>query len=267
MIDFDKQFEAFLRERIEKNEDISEESIKEFENQLPTFYEQFINTPNNSIDGLTPKAYMQKFTSANELINEFIISNEDDSSPCALLLDRITEVRECASELFKIIETSSNTKMVMCAINLLQEMNEPHPVVLYAKWLIDGNKDRDLIDIIADVLMEHANEVKEILLSSINKVELWQKEIIADILVCAGKDDRTFELLNELFITSRNLPFTAGLFGKYGDERAVAVLYPKLDECVDAYDFIEVRNAIEQLGGVVDETAYPIMDKFLDENN
>ena len=60
-------------------------------------------------------------------------------------------------------------------------------------------------------------------------------------------------ILKELFEKSKNIPYIAGLIGKYGDERCAEFLYPALDNC-NYLEFIEIRSAIEALGGVVDDT-------------
>ena len=55
-----------------------------------------------------------------------------------------------------------------------------------------------------------------------------------------------------MFKNGNNVPLYAGFIGKYGDERAMTYLYPALDNC-NYVDFTEIRNAIEQLGGTVDD--------------
>ena len=79
-----------------------------------------------------------------------------------------------------------------------------------------------------------------------------QVRLIAEILVGAEKDERTYALLEDLFKNGNNVSLYAGFIGKYGDERAMEYLYKALDDCNYA-DFIEIRSAIEDLGGTVDD--------------
>ena len=77
--------------------------------------------------------------------------------------------------------------------------------------------------------------------------------MIAEVLVNAKRDDRTLRLLEELFAQGDNVPFYAGLMGKYGDERASAMLYRALDTC-NYMEYVEIKNAIERMGGVVEDS-------------
>ena len=96
------------------------------------------------------------------------------------------------------------------------------------------------------------------------------KTIFAEILICAQRDERTYELLNELFAYGDNIPLYCSYIGSYGDERLAGILYRALDKA-DYADFCEISNAIERLGGTVDYdmkdfTSDPTYQKIKDVN-
>ena len=104
-----------------------------------------------------------------------------------------------------------------------------------------------------DMLCDYAEDVKEQLLARAEKTDdLGKLELYVEPLTfCEPGDDRILGLLRTLLKTDPNTAYVAALMGRYGDERACADLYPLLDTC-DYAEFLEIRNAIETLGGTVD---------------
>ena len=71
--------------------------------------------------------------------------------------------------------------------------------------------------------------------------------ILAELLAGSGvHDDRIFELLIE--VLEVNIPYGAQLLSAYDDPRAIELLSEKAETC-DYADYIELRNAVEALGG------------------
>lgn len=251
MPDFDALFENYLQKWLEENK--GKYTADELEDMLPQLYEEYVTTPCEEADGLAPEQYYARIDDANELIDIFVKANEGDGNACSLLLDRIIEVDACVPILKELVVKPNDAKIVIGAMNLLDEMGGDHPLSNYASWLVNPDVDEGVAEKSAEILKEHAESVKEQLLSSLDKATQAQKLIIADVLVDASKDERTYALLKELFQAGENIPYCAGLIAKYGDERAAEFLFPALDEC-NYMEFIEIRNAIEQMGGVVDDS-------------
>ncbi len=251
MIDSDKLFEKYLKSWLERHK--GEYTADETEEMIPELYEKWVTTPSAETDGVTPEEYFARITDPDALIAEFIKTNRGDDNPCSLLLDRIAEVPGCAAGLKKIVEENGDPKTVIAAMDILDETGADQPLKFYTELLTDDTADEGVVEKAAEILKENAGAVKEELFAAIAKATPAQKQIIADVLVGTDRDDRTFGLLKELFLAKENVPFIAGLLGKYGDDRAAAFLYPALDDS-NYLEFMEIRNAIEQLGGVVDDT-------------
>ena len=250
MQDFDLIFEEFMTEWLEEHN--GEYTPDEAEDMLPSLYEEWINTPLDELDGLSPDEYFSSMTSASELIDAFVQSSEEGQNPSSLLLDRIVQVSECAPLFTDLIENNANPEIIISSMNLLQEMGEKPPVDRYIFFITTDGVDEGVRELAAEILKESAQEIRETVLALIPMANLQVKEILAEILVETEHDERIYELLYELFLSSDNTPFIAGLIARYGDERCVSYLYPALDDC-NYMEFIEIRNAIESLGGVVDD--------------
>lgn len=250
MQDFDKLFEEFMSDWLEENKDNYTPDEAEF--MLPELYEKWVTTPASELGGISPEQYFESITDAKQLVSAFIESNEGDNNPCSLLIDRIIEVAECEDLIKEIVLNNADPKTVISAMNILQEMGANPPVDRYIFFITTDGVDEGVRELAAEILKERADEIRQTALELIPTANLQVKEILAEILVETEKDERTFDLLKELFLTSDNTPFVAGLIARYGDERCVAYLYPALDDC-NYLEFIEIRNAIESLGGVVDD--------------
>lgn len=252
MIDFDKLFENYVIEWYKEHSGEFED-VDEVEAQMPKIYSQWADAPLTALGGIAPRAFFDNITSAGELIEILIGTSEGENNPCALLLDRIEKAPECGEGLRAIIFGDYSAKQKMLSINLLRTMGEELPLETFAEWLIKDSIDKDLLEVAIEALNENADLVADKLFALINQANNAQKTCIAEVLVNAQKDERTYNLLLELFAIGDKVPLYAGYIGKYGDERAVSVLYRALDTC-NYMEYIEIKNAIERMGGIVDET-------------
>ena len=250
MIDFDKLVEEYLKGWLVAHKD--EYTADETEDMLPELYEEWVTKPCKAIGGVTPEEYFARIKDPEKLVGMFVESSSAGGA-CSLLSDRIAETPECAELLIRVVLDGKAPEIVISAMNMLEEMGAEQPFSEYAKWLTDKSVDEGVAEKAAEILKDHAAAVKEQLIAASCGADLKQKQVIADVLVEAGRDERTFALLKELFLSGENIPYTAGLLGKYGDERAAEFLYPALDDC-NYLEFIEIRNAIETMGGVVDDS-------------
>ena len=248
-MDFDKLFEKYLRNWMKKNTQFTPD---EAEDMLPELYEEWVTSPCKEIGGITPEQYFLNITDPKELVEELIRENEGDSNACSLLGDRICEVPQCAPYIIDIIKKGENEKLVVECMNLLDDMGAEQPLDIYVQFIANENAPEGIRETACEILKTNANEVKDSLFPLILGASEDLKEILGDILCLADRDERTFNLLRDLFLNGKNVPFAAGLIAKYGDERAASYLYPALDVC-NYLEFIEIRNAIESLGGVVDD--------------
>lgn len=253
VIDFDKMFEEYALEWFkEHGEEYS--GPEEMESVMPDIYEQWASSPSHRLGGIAPRAFFDGIEKPEELIGILVGTSEGDNNPCSLLLDKIAETKECQPLLWSLIaKASASTKLKMICVNLLTEGGMSHPLEVYLKWIDDKNIDAELRELGVEALKADAEQVKEQLFALCKTGDIAVKTIAAEILICAEKDERTFELLTELFAVGDNIPLYAAYIGKYGDERSAAQLYRALDSC-NYLEYIEIKNAIERMGGVVDDT-------------
>ncbi len=252
VIDFDKMFEDYAAEWFKEREG-EFESEQDVEAVMPDVYEAWASSPSRKLGGIAPRAFFDAIEKPDELVKILIGTSEDGCNPCSLLLDKISETPSCAPLLKEIIERKdASAKLKLLCVTMLEETGSDYPVDAYIDIVADESADEDLREGVVEILKSHANDVKERLYKLLDGASDGLKTVVAEILSCADKDERTFNLLTELFAGGDNIPLYAQYLGAYGDERAAAQLYRALDEC-DYAEYIEIKNAIERLGGVVDD--------------
>lgn len=245
MIDFHKLYHEFIDEWIEQNAGTFQ-TEDEIEDAVTVAYEKWCNHPYKELGGLSPKGYFSKIEDPKILIYMLIgYSNEDIP---AVLLDRICEVKGTVPFLIDILKRQKSDELTMYAVNLLNEMQCTEPFDIYLDWIFDSSQDKDLRDLASEVLAENSDLVKDKVLSKLEDADFSSKEYACDILIHCEHDERIFSLLKEMFLSKVNLQLYANYLGQYGDERAIEFLTEQAKTC-DYISFIEIRNAVEELGG------------------
>ena len=246
MIDFDVLFIKYIEDWMEENE--GELTAEEMESQMGEKYEEWKNTPCSDCGGVSPYQYLQKIQDP-EMLMRLLMEVAPDAS--SLLMDRIVEVG-CEKELTQVVCGDFDAETKVLALNLLKEGDCAIPYTECIKFMADKNCEEGLRELAVELLTENANEVKSYLFAMLKYADLELKGLIAEVLMNADKDDRTVELLIELFESGNNYSLYAGFMAKYNDDRFAPSLYKAIDTCNYA-DYLEIRNAIEALGGMVDD--------------
>lgn len=233
MYDFDKLFTDFIKSKGH----VHEEDIGEtYEEWLDTFCASLDSTPREKIDSMTDEMLVK------ELKDECAID-----SPSLIVMENLEKRKPI--ELLCPLLYEDNETLAYCAAELLYNMNEV-PYAEFAELL--PSTDGDMFELIIRALKEDPEAVREKLYEIAYSGNERLKTVAAEILIEGKRDERTYKLLSELFSSGDNLPLYAGYMARYGDERAVAMLYRALNTASYA-DYIEIRNAIESLGGIVDD--------------
>lgn len=234
MYDFDKLFSAFVLKKGHVHEDELGEIYEEW---LGTFCKELGKSPREVLDG------MNNMQLVKELREEC-----ENGSPSLTVMENI-EKRAPISLLLPLLYEDNET-LVYCAAELLYNLDKA-PLDIFAE-LLPTVKDEELFELMVSALKENPDSVKERLYEIASGDDMRLKTVVGEILAEGGRDERTFKLLSELFASGDNIPLYAGYLARYGDEMAVSMLYRALETASYA-DYIEIRNAIESLGGIVSE--------------
>ncbi len=250
-IDFDKLFENYA-DRYYSEHESEYASPDDYAKDLDGIYHKWATSPQDVLGGISPSEFFNRLPN-EELVTILKGACVGERNPSSLLFDRIATEPVLLPELVELARSSSDEKLLTVTLSLIAELGGAADS-FYLDMLDRGDIDCCVKDQCVEALSEHADDVKDEVLARAEKADdVGELELYAEILTyCEPGDDRIVELLRTLLKSDPNRAYVAALMGRYGDERAAQDLYPLLDDC-DYAEFTEFRNAIERLGGTVDE--------------
>lgn len=102
--------------------------------------------------------------------------------------------------------------------------------------------------------MEAGDGVVEKILAVFPNAGAEAQKRFMDVLALHNGDERIFAYLMEAFEKAEDCALLAGYLGRYQDDRALPALKKKaIDPGINYLEYVEIVNAIEQLGGEVPE--------------
>ncbi|MGN0753705.1 MAG: HEAT repeat domain-containing protein [Aristaeellaceae bacterium] len=253
-INFDDKFADFTSQWM-KDHAREYRNYDAMEADMPRVYMMFLNTPAKWLDGVTPGAYFTQFEDAKDLVDWMVEYTAREIPVPDLLLEQIQAVgKPCEKRLLALLKDDSpaiSEEARMTAIGLLRDMESTLPKMLYISWQLNRQDVDDLADNALDSLRDMGREVVQPILQELPHANRAGQEAFLDVLVNYPGNEQVFQLAVRLFKEnpSRRALF-ASYLGKLGDDRALPVLMEAATDDKCRYmDFIELRNAIEMLGG------------------
>ena len=251
-INFDKHFADFTSRWMQDHRR-EYRNYDAMEADMPRIYMTFLNTPAAWLEGVTPGAYFTQFEDPKDLVDWLCAYCAQNVPVPDLLLDQITTVgKPCEKRLVALLKDENvGNEARMTAIGLLRELESTQPKMLYISWQLAREQEDELADNALESLTQMGKSVVQPLLEALPKANAAGQEAILDVLANYPGDRRVYDLAIRLF---RENPGRRALFasylGKLGDDRALPELMAAAKDPATGYvDFIELRSAIEKLGG------------------
>ena len=252
-IDFDKQFERYTREWMEKNAEKYNNNMDVIEAMMPEVYMEFLGKPASWLAGESPESFFEQYDDAQMLVEWMCAYYEQDVPVPDLLLERITALGTEAEECLLRLPFGENVphEAALTAISLLGEMESIAPMQAYVDFIAKLVEPVEMGDMCAEALLAMGAIVVEPILAALDSAKETGRDIFADLLSNYPGEERTFELLMERFAhcEDRHALF-ASYLAKFGDDRALPVLMAAaLDDRTNYLDYVEIVSAIDALGG------------------
>ena len=256
---FDEHFAEFTSEWLKTHQG-DYRNFDEMEEDMPRIYMAFLNTRASWLGSVTPGSYFTQFEDPKVLVdwmNQYC--TEGVPLPDPLLEQIITVGKPCEKRLVELLkDEEASEEARMTAVGLLRDMESTQPKMLYISWQLDREEEDELKDNALESLCAMGEMVVQPILQQIGHANESGKEALLEVLCRYPGNDQIFRITLEAFRTHpEKRALFAGYLAKLGDDRAI----PELTEAVKAPDlpyltFIELRNAIEELGGVCPEREY-----------
>ncbi len=252
IINFDEHFAEYTSEWM-KNHAQDYENYDAMEADVPRIYIGFLNTRAKWLGSVTPGSYFTQFEDPKVLVDWMNRYCEERVPVPDLLLEQIVFVgKPCEKRLVELLKDSSAPDEArMTAVELLREMESTLPKMLYITWQLDREEQDELKDNALESLCLMGDAVVQPILQNLNRANAAGQEALLEVLARYPGNEQTFQLAVRLF---RERPqrraVLAGYLARLGDSRAVPVLAEAAaDPKLTYLTYIEIRNAIEELGG------------------
>lgn len=260
-INFDERFADFTAKWMKEHRG-EYKTYDEMEDDLPRVYTEFLNMPAKWLDGVTPGAYFTQFEDAKDLVDWMVQYCQKDIPVPDMLMEQIQAVgRPCEKRLLTLLRDESDVipeEARMTAIGLLRDMGSTLPKMLYIQWQLNREMKDDLADNALDSLRDMGKEALQPMLENLNKANEAGQEALLDVLANFPGHENVYQLAVRLFEKNPNRrALFASYLAKLGDPRALPILIAAANEENCRYmDFIELRAAIEELGGEAPEREF-----------
>lgn len=257
--DFDAHFAEYLRGWLGAH-------AEEFPNadaaeaMMPQVYETFLETPAEWLGGQKPGEYFGGYSDPEALVawmEEYLATGVDLPD---MLLNRISELGQAAVPALLAplrAELASLEERMLC-VTLLREIGATEPMQEYIAWQLNRVHEDELCDNAAESLEEMGERIVPPLLDALPEANDAGREAMLALLSRYPGDERIYQGLMDLFerYPGRQAVLAAYL-GRLGDARAVDALAARAaDDRTRYLDYIELRSAIEQLGGEAPEREF-----------
>lgn len=248
--DFDSKFFDYVRVQLSMQPALKEEEIEEKYNQM---MESWLNAPAQWLNGTKPIDYFKRYEDPKDLLKLFEEYMKRDIGLPELLYTRIVEVGEpCAPQLTKIAEDMDRRENLRAtAMALLKDIGSELPVKLYIDLVCRSRESNELGEIACDSLKALDVDITDELLKRYPDAPAYAQTMILDICAHSPGRLKVYDLLIDgLLKNAENRGLYAGLLAEVGNPRAIEPL-KQAEGLYDIHylDYLEVRNAIEELGG------------------
>ena len=259
IINFDEHFADFTSEWMKSHQQ-DYANFDQMEEDMPRIYVAFLNTRAKWLGGVTPGSYFTQFEDPKVLVDWLAAYCEEGTPVPDLLLEQISTVRKpCEKRLLELLkDEEAPDEARMIAIELLREMESTLPKMQYILWQLDRNPKDELKDNALESLILMGESVVQPILQELPKANAAGEEALLEVLSHFPGNEQTFRLGMKLFRERKGQrALFAGYLAKLGDDRALPELVEAAKEPELSYlAFIEIRNAIESLGGVCPEREF-----------
>lgn len=248
----DKLFELYVQEAVRKNKE-KYSSHEALEDDLGMLFNRFENVRIKTLDGKTPKEYAAELREDGEIFDYVSKCLENNIEVTDTICDEVVRA-EGATEYLNGLLYENNKDAKLLAALLLKEIDDEEVEDIFISVLTNVEMPDEVKTVAFEYLSDGDDCVPEKILEIINSVPEKNQGILVEVLSnFKGRKD-VFYWLVTMLQRAEDVPTYAGLLGRYGDAAAIDILKSFASEVdINYVEFVEIRNAVEELGGEMTE--------------
>lgn len=250
IIDFDLKFFEFARMWVANHPGLNEQQVEDSYNAIMG---EWVNAEADWLDGATPATYFDRFERPEELIALLKGYFEKGINLPEPLFTRIVDLGDAmVPALIEILRDEGCDEALRAeCMGLLRDIGSESADDYLIELVCTAQESNELSDFAADVLICRNASIASVLLDRYEAAPEYAQMLILDICANFPGDDRILKyLLHKLKNEPDQRALYASCLGKLGDPRAIEDLQMMLGLFDLRYiDYIELRDAVEALGG------------------
>lgn len=250
IIDFDGKFFEFARKWVAKHPGLTEQQIEDSYNRM---MEEWIDAPADWLEGASPAHYFDRFEAPRDLMalmEGYFDAGINLPEP---LYARIVALGEACAPLLREIagDAARGEALRAEALGMLRDIGDRRADELLIGLVAGAEAQNELSDLAADILSGRDAAAAARLLDAYPDAPEYAQTLILDVCCNFPGDARIYDyLIHRLRNQPEQRALNASLLAKLGDPRAVEPLKEMLNLFDLRYlDYIELRDAVEALGG------------------
>lgn len=246
--DLEELFMKSVREKVLSDKE-KYSNVKVIEKELMGMYLEWVQRSNEELDGFTPIEYVKIVDKSGNLFDyiEYMLNTEREVSD--IVTDALVK-RDDAIELVKKMLQSNDRNTLKYAFTVMFELDNSLVTDLCIDVIRSKDENQEKIGACYEMLAEDNDEAVDKILSIMYEVDEDTQFIFADILSNYKDNENIFMWLVTMLYRGKDLCDVAQMLGRYGDNKAVNLINSfVLDKDLNYMEFIELRNAVERLGG------------------
>ncbi|MBQ8507941.1 MAG: hypothetical protein IJ466_10995 [Clostridia bacterium] len=254
IIDFDAKFFEYARKWVAAHPGMTEKQIDESYNRM---MEEWIGAPAEWLDGASPAEYFKQYSDPADLVALMRGYHEKHVNLPEPLYARIVELGDGCAPLLKEILKDENCMEGMRAeaMGMLRDISSGIADDVLVELVCTADEQNELSDMAADVLATRGYSIVSRLLDWYPDAPEYAQTLILDVCCNFPGDERIYDfLIRRLRNQPEQRALNASCLAKLGDPRAIEPMQEML-KLFDLryFDYIELRDAVEALGGEVGE--------------
>lgn len=254
LIDFEQHFIKYL-EMYQHDNHIDEDDMDEV---VPELYLSWLDMPQDWLDGVSPNAYFAAMDAVRLIstLGQYMLSDITLPGPLQnCIADKRDETYPLLISLLMNYSGDNEDKIRTVVVRLIEEMDMQHPYDYYIEVISGAAEQSDFLEACADELRGAGSEYLERVIAAFEQAQQpYASDCFLDVLTDMPYDERTYGYAMERFLLSdTHKAFYATCLGKIGNPAALPALEEALrQEDITYFDYVAIRNALEELGGEVD---------------
>lgn len=250
-VDLEDLFKRFLEDAV--REDPARYGNREaLEDAMGPLYEEFLSHGFPALDGLSPEGYADRLRRDGDLEEYVSTCLEKGIEVPEIVSDALVSAGDASLDfLERLLREKDGTALY--AASVLSAIGGERVSDMFLKILLDEAVPEETKNAAYGFLREDAPGLPDKALALMNGASPGAQSILAEVLAGYKGSKEIYYWLVTMFMRGEDVPVFAGLLGGYGDPAAIDILksFAKEND-VNYMEYVEIRNAVEELGGYMD---------------